>query len=264
MKPKMIFFDIDGTLLDEQTQTVPDSARRALRMAQEKGNLLFVNTGRTICNIDGEIRGLGFDGFVCGCGTWVELRGEKLYAFELGHEECVQIVRALRRLRISVFFEGSRGIYFDPEPCVRFEELERLRNVFSETGISAWFEESDLSHAFDKFFIYWHPESDVEGLRRLLAGRFALIDRGGDMGEIVPLGHSKATGIDLLCGRLGIPLEDCYALGDSANDLPMLRHVPGSIAMGDCAPEILPFCAYQTLSVLEDGVYSALLHFGLI
>ena len=264
MKPKMIFFDIDGTLIDAETGTVPDSARCALRRAQEKGNLLFVNTGRTICNIDDQIRGLGFDGYVCGCGTWVELRGKKLYAFEIGHEECVQIVRALRQMQISVFFEGSRGIYFDPNPSVHFELLERLWDEFSESGLSAWADERDPSFAFDKFFTYLHPQSDVEGFRRLLAGRFEWIDRSGNMGEIVPIGHSKATGIDLLCRRLDIPLADCYALGDSTNDLPMLRHVPGSIAMGDCAPEILPFCAYHTSAVMEDGVYGALSHFGLL
>ena len=85
-----------------------------------------------------------------------------------------------------------------------------------------------------------------------------------DRGEIVPHGFSKASGVDLLCAKLNIPLADCFAVGDSANDLSMLRHVPGSIAMGGSAPEIIPHCAYVTGRVLEDGIYKALAYFALI
>ena len=48
MKPNMIFFDIDGTLLSEKTFTVPDSAKEAIRKAQDNGHLVFINTGRPI------------------------------------------------------------------------------------------------------------------------------------------------------------------------------------------------------------------------
>ena len=80
----------------------------------------------------------------------------------------------------------------------------------------------------------------------------------------MPAGFSKASGIEVVRAHLGVPLADCYALGDSTNDLSMLRHVPGSIAMGDGVRAIFPYCAYVTASLEQDGVYRALEHFGLI
>ena len=65
---KIMFFDIDGTLIPEDgDHKIPESAVRALRLAREAGNLLFINTGRPVFNVGRELRCLGFDGFVCGC-----------------------------------------------------------------------------------------------------------------------------------------------------------------------------------------------------
>ena len=43
MKQKVLFFDIDGTLLSEKTHTVPQSAKEALKKAKEKGHLIFTH-----------------------------------------------------------------------------------------------------------------------------------------------------------------------------------------------------------------------------
>ena len=64
--------------------------------------------------------------------------------------------------------------------------------------------------------------------------------------------------------KLGIPKDNCYAIGDSENDIPMLEAVPHSIAMGVCSKTILPYCSYRTTPVLEDGIANALKHYGLI
>ena len=44
---KILFFDIDGTLLTPHPFKVPESTSRALTKAHENGHLLFINTGRT-------------------------------------------------------------------------------------------------------------------------------------------------------------------------------------------------------------------------
>ncbi|MFQ8842567.1 MAG: HAD hydrolase family protein [Clostridium fessum] len=44
-----MFFDIDGTLFSEKLRQVPQSAVLALKKTMEKGNLTFINTGRTLC-----------------------------------------------------------------------------------------------------------------------------------------------------------------------------------------------------------------------
>ena len=75
----VLFFDIDGTVLSEITKEVPVSAINAMKAAQQAGHLLFINTGRTICSIPPEIRRLKFDGYLCGCGTYLTYQDEVLF-----------------------------------------------------------------------------------------------------------------------------------------------------------------------------------------
>ena len=59
-----IFFDIDGTLLSHASGGVPESARRALTLLEERGVPRFLATGRHILEIRRLLPGLSFDGFV--------------------------------------------------------------------------------------------------------------------------------------------------------------------------------------------------------
>ena len=55
---KALFFDIDGTLLSEITKEIPQSALDALKKTAEKGNLTFINTGRTWSELPEELKKL--------------------------------------------------------------------------------------------------------------------------------------------------------------------------------------------------------------
>lgn len=79
----------------------------------------------------------------------------------------------------------------------------------------------------------------------------------------MPKDFTKATAIDFILERLGIPLENAYAIGDSMNDLPMLTAVPNSIAMGG-AEKIYPYVSFITKPIEDDGIEFALRHFGII
>ena len=60
---KALFFDIDGTLLSEITKEIPHSALDALKKTAEKGNLTFINTGRTWSELPEELKKLPFSGW---------------------------------------------------------------------------------------------------------------------------------------------------------------------------------------------------------
>ncbi|MGI6070187.1 MAG: HAD family hydrolase [Blautia sp.] len=262
MSKKMIFFDVDGTITQDITFRIPDSTPVALQKAHENGHLLFVNTGRTFCAVDKAVRALPFDGFVTGCGTYIYYHGQQILANPLPGELCREIVQYLRQWKIPVFYEGNDDLYFDPEnPTPQWKYDLYLKNYKKDS-----FTHIDLetSFVFDKFMLYPTDDSDMEAFLQYAEGKFTVIDRGSRMYEIIQAPFSKATGIQFLIDRLGIPLEDCYVIGDSTNDLPMLTYVPGSIAMGNSMKEILPYCSYQTTDIMDDGIYHALAHFGMI
>ena len=55
----VVFFDIDGTIVDNETQIIPDSTVEAIRLLKQNGHIPVVNTGRPYGQVDPRI-GAGF------------------------------------------------------------------------------------------------------------------------------------------------------------------------------------------------------------
>jgi Cof subfamily protein (haloacid dehalogenase superfamily) len=72
--------------------------------------------------------------------------------------------------------------------------------------------------------------------------------------EIVPLGISKATGIEEVARPLAIAAEDVVAFGDMPNDVPMLAWAGHGVAMGNAHREVLAVADEVTAPNTEDGV----------
>ena len=72
--------------------------------------------------------------------------------------------------------------------------------------------------------------------------------------EIVPLGISKATGVDEIARPLGITHDEVVAFGDMPNDVPMLLRAGLGVAMGNAHPEALAAADEVTAPNTEDGV----------
>lgn len=260
---KAIFFDIDGTITTGTNSVIiPESTREAIARARENGCYTFINTGRTEFNVNKKVRSLGFDGLICGCGTYIEMNGEVILRNRLSEELCRSTAEMIRKTGVTPVYEYTDGYFFDRHTPEN-DELKWFLRTFVEEGISVDGQVDDEDFTFDKFIVWENDGCDMELFRREAGKNFEIINRGGGLYENVPLGFSKATAIKIVLDRLGIPLENAYAIGDSMNDLPMLRAVPNSIAMGG-AEEIYSYVSYITTSVENDGIYNALEHFGLI
>lgn len=261
MNRKALFFDIDGTLLSEVTKTVPESAKKALEIARDRGHLVFVNTGRSYSELGKIKEMLAVDGWLCGCGTYVEAGGRKLYHRTMSPEQAEMIKAAVVDCDMDGVLEGTEGCYV-PGEVSRFEDGNRLR-----TGIGFairsmnWFEECG---EFDKFCVIADGQSDRAGFFRKLGLDIDVIDRGHGFYECVPAGHSKATAIDVVLEHFGLNLKDAYVFGDSTNDLSMFEYVPNAVLMGKHDKELEPFASFTTKTVEKDGIWYAMEHLGLL
>ena len=110
---KLLFFDIDKTLLTPYPWTVPDSAKQALKEARYNGHLLFINSGRTYTMIPEIIKEMGFDGYVCGCGSQIYMNEELLFSSSIPNPLCRKTTELLRECRIPAFFERPDKILYD-------------------------------------------------------------------------------------------------------------------------------------------------------
>ncbi|SDA25138.1 hypothetical protein SAMN02910447_02571 [Ruminococcus sp. YE71] len=258
---KIMFFDVDGTLIPEDgDHVVPESTFEALRLARKAGNLLFVNTGRTPVMVGEKIRSMGFDGFICGCGTYIECGGRELFYNRLSREFCLSVAETVRKYDGCPMYEHRGGIFSDPKTR-RIEPVCGIHDSLGINGLSDNRTVYDDDFIFDKFVLSFDEKTDLEHLRPKIEEDFAWIERGETFAELVPKNCSKATGIDFVRERLGLERGQCYAIGDSLNDLPMFSAVGTSISMGN-GEMLAPYADYVTDDIHADGLYKAMEHFG--
>lgn len=72
--------------------------------------------------------------------------------------------------------------------------------------------------------------------------------------EILPLGISKATGVEEVGRPLGIADGNAAAFGDMPNDVPMLLRAGHGVAMGNAHPAVLAAADEITAPNTDDGV----------
>ena len=261
----LLFFDIDGTLFDD-SRKLPPSVLPSLEKARENGHLLFINTGRTLCNMDHRLDGFPIDGWIMGCGTRVVFRGETLQSMEYDPARSLRLRQVLLDLKVPVTYECDTAMYFDPlapdHPAIpRFREFARSH------GIDRTLSETDPEFRVVKMFCFSETRDLIGRLEKATAAigmPYTAIDRGHGGWEVTPSAFSKGTGIDLIRERLNVALDDCYAFGDSMNDMTMFEHVGHSIAMGNAPESVRSACSWVTARPEEDGIRKAMIRFGII
>ena len=269
MNRKLLFFDIDGTLLAGGIPGyIPDSTIEALKQAQANGHYIFINSGRTYGFMPEAIKEFPFDGYVCGCGTEVIFLGKTLYHYDLDEDLKHSLQSILEECKIQAVYEGRKSCYFQKTEKP-FAPITAIRNSYAKTNLEQpirFFDDPVLD--FDKFVILTDENSSLDLFHERTKEHFDFIAREEmhpyGFEEVVPKGCSKAGGIDYIVEHLGESLASCYVFGDSTNDLSMLTHVKNSIAMGNSYPEVLANTSYVTTPIERDGIRNALKHFGLI
>lgn len=269
MNRKLLFFDIDGTLLAGGIPGyIPESAIRGLTKAQENGHYIFINSGRTYSFMPEAIKKFPFDGYICGCGTEVIFQGKSLFHNTLSNATRFGLKDILKKAQVYGVLEGHFSCFFD-DSAPLIPPLQGIHDVYANSNIpNAIRNFDDPEMDFDKFVVFSDANSDFDYFLKAIEQDFVCVQRepSGEyhFNELIPKNCSKATGIDFIVDYLGASLDDCYVFGDSSNDLSMLRHVKHSIAMGNAFPEVLGQTSYVTTRVDRDGIYLALKHFHLI
>ena len=253
---KLIFFDIDGTLRAEEDGFLPQSTVDAIAKARANGHKTFINTGRTAMNVREDIRFMGFDGYICGCGTEIIYKEQTVYRHTLDKAFCEFIAEELRACRVSPLYERSDAMFLDGQ-VKPLQWMQELLDLYKEQGLTVQDLHESKDFSFDKFVIWFDENSDMERFQKLIAGKFTYIDRGGCFAELPPAGFSKAAGIDWVLKELGGSPEDTIAIGDSLNDLEMIRAAHIGVAMGN-GEKLHPYADFITKDLKDDGIEYAL------
>lgn len=253
----MIFFDIDGTLLNEDKE-LPSSTKEAIAYLKKAGHQVAIATGRAPFMFQDLREELGIDTYVSFNGQYVVVDGEVIYKNPLPTETLKLLLDFAKKNEHSLVFmdhEDMRSsIEYDPfiEESIGTLKIDHPkhdqtylndREIYQTLLFCNQAAEQPYIHAFNQFqFVRWHPVST----------------------DILPAGGSKAKGIEKMISHLGLASDQIYAFGDGLNDIEMLTFVKNSVAMGNAHDEVKKVAKHVTKHVNEDGILHGLQLVGLL
>jgi Cof subfamily protein (haloacid dehalogenase superfamily) len=270
---KIIFLDIDGTLID-YTQQLSPSTREAIHLAQKHGHKLLLASGRSKPAIYPWLRNLGFDGMIAGEGAYVEFEDKVRIENSIPIEQISRVFKYLDERKIGFYEESNSGLYGN-----RYFLCETARSF----GVSQEAAAASLQAAFPGLsFDYQDYHLDVNKVSFVMrpdirkaeledtfgdffrVGVWNIFGKGRDFGDFKQKHVTKATAVALLLDKLGLDREDTYAFGDSFNDIEILQYCRTGVAMGNAADELKAVADYVTNDVSDGGIFNAFKFFGLI
>lgn len=271
------FFDVDGTLVwsDDDPTAYEDEAAAfadyfanerpsegvadAFSRMSERGHATFICTGRPYYMITPGLRALNPTGVICGAGSYVRV-GDTVV-----HEEHIPADAVMETARLFV----EAGIDVD------VESNERLVGLYPTGGVCPYpgsltvrsldeFAAEAPKLNVNKFSTHSVPAERIARIMPYLTEHFTVSDMQFGVYEVALKGLDKGAAIGTVLDYLGRSRAQTFAFGDSENDLPMAGAVETFVAMGNALPHVKDTADYVTDHVRDDGIVSALAHFGLI
>lgn len=261
----VIFFDIDGTIMDANGG-IPSSASLAIRQLRSQGHHCVINTGRPYIDLDPSLLDLGFDGLICACGQHIILHGKELLCDGFDPRDSAYLMELGHKCRMDMYYEARDGVWLDRCDTRRelAPELQLSLSRFTRRGIPVPSPAGIPGFHFDKFCISYKEDSLLPEFLKEAAQYCELIDRGAGMYELPKKGYSKGSGCSVVANALHIPLSECFAIGDSTNDIPMLKAVGHPLVMGTAPASVQEIAEYVTAPLDKDGLYLAMRHMRLL
>lgn len=254
-----VAMDLDGTILDRTFHPSPRMAAAVAR-CEALGIRCVIATGRMFVSARRVAHEIGVtQPIVCYQGAMV---GDPAGGEILSHRP---VATDLAREILSELGDEARktNLYLDDELYVWEENAETLRykrtagvEMHVVGDLARW-----ITRPTTKIVTVGEP-SAMDALRDRLQPLFG--DRAF-VAKSLPIflefaapGVNKATGLEVVADRIGIPADRWAAIGDAENDLEMLDWAGAGIAMGNADPHVKDHAGY-TIGDVEDGGVPAFL-----
>ncbi|MCA1029892.1 Cof-type HAD-IIB family hydrolase [Bacillus timonensis] len=254
---KIVFFDIDGTLLDHQ-KNLPRSTKEAIHQLKQTGVHVAIATGRAPFMYKELREELGISSYVSFNGQYVVLNNEVIYKNPLSKNRLEHILNFSKDKKHPLVYldhntmrasEDNHHYIHESLGSLKFSHPEVDPTYFLNNEIyqALLFCTSEEEHEYlqaydDLHFIRWHDVSI----------------------DILPKGGSKAEGIKQMIQKLNIHVDNVVAFGDGLNDIEMIEFVGTGVAMGNAKEEIKNVANVVTKNVDDHGIIHGLEKIGLL
>ena len=126
MSKKIFFFDIDGTILQEQSMS--KRVFDALNNIRKNGDYCFIASGRPPTFIPDIIKEVGFDGYILANGAYVEFNGNIINEEILDYNMLDELLKFLRETKNDYILQTKDACYLN-------KKYLNLYNFFKRIGL---------------------------------------------------------------------------------------------------------------------------------
>lgn len=270
MQYRLMAVDLDGTLLTSRKDIAPPDAD-ALNRALSRGRVVVFSSGRCLAELAPFFPLFPKMRYVLGeSGALIYDLRQKLalhrQSFDPALVEQVWQRTARRDLMPQLLLQDTPVMrQWDVDHLERYH-MSHYHQHFLSTGrmvADVWAEGKSKGWAdVDKICLFHTSPEEREQSRQALSDLpVTLADAEETSLELSPLGVDKGKGLGILCRHLGIPLEETIAVGDSYNDLSVLRTAGLAVAMGNAVKAVRSSCGVVVADNDHCGVAQAVERF---
>ena len=264
-RPLLLAIDLDGTLVEPRKPVRPNVIA-AVKRAAAAGVRATIVTGRMYVGAKKFADLLDLDGpIVCyqGAVTADAKTGRFEREVPLANAVALRIYRAAKDAGYHVQFYRDDRFYVENDNA-----FARLYAKTSDTEPVVVPSLPDEFAGRDSTKVNIVTDIDKTpaalALMQRVCGDDAYVTRSNpEFVEMLSPEVDKGVALSLLAAQLGIPMERVAAIGDSYNDLPLLRVAGFAIAMGSAPDELKAEADAIVADVEHDGVAEAIDRFVL-
>lgn len=254
---KIIFFDIDGTLIDFSAKRISEKMLETLVRLKENGFILCIATGRSPMTLP-QFPGVAFDVFLTYNGSYCFNSEKTIFSNPIPTTDIVQLVENAKKIGRPVSIATKDRLAANGTD-------QDLTDYFAIAGV-----EVEIAEDFDRLLqteVYQimmggrqaeYPYI-MEGIKH--AKIAAWWDRAVD---IIPANGGKGTAVENVLNAYHFAKEEAIAFGDGNNDIEMLKSVGTGVAMANGSEQLKKIAKNVCGSAAEDGIYYYCLEHGLI
>lgn len=239
MDIKLIALDMDGTLVNHEGEVSPEN-EQAIKRAKEKGIHVVLSTGRSLFTCRDISDELGRSSYL------VTVNGGEIYDHEYNLVDRIPLdIDLVKQLWV---LKEEHDVYFWSSTS---QGLFNSRKPF-DLDIESY---NWLKFGFDI------QDDDVRKVMmdELVKNEALEITNSSPTNiEINPAGVNKAAALVKVCKWLDLSMDQVMAVGDSMNDIAMIREAGFGVAMGNAQEAVKEAADWVTGINTEHGVAQAI------
>lgn len=242
MKIKVIFFDLDDTLLDSQKK-ISGYSRRVLEKCRKMGIKIGFVTSRTFRKLSDLLEGVSYDFLAAYNGAWIMIEGKLYQQNTIHYDDGIRMIYELEK----AFSQTAVCAYFGPYIYWEGEIRDGVANKILRTKLE------EYQIPFQRIRVRKEDLQKLPQNPKWIPDYVRVYEQEKDI-FLEHEGCCKGKVVKQVLNVYGIRSENAIAFGNSSVDLPMLKACGRSVAVANAEAEVLNSIKEKTGSNDADGV----------